>query len=357
MQTAAIHMVPQSHRPSGRGARSSGRPVSLSADPLRFASAYHAPVMAAEVVDGLVTDGAGLYIDATLGGGGHSAALLDALDPNCCLIGIDQDAEAIAAAKQRLADAAEAGRFRTIHGNFADMEGLLADAGIEAVDGVLLDLGISSHQIDEAGRGFAFSADGPLDMRMDATSGDSGGETAAELIARLDVQSIADLLRAYGEEPRAWPIANAIVEHGAIATTGELADVVRNAVPAKEEVKTLARVFQAIRIAVNDEMNALERALEAALTVLRPGGRLAVISYHSLEDRRAKHFLRFGNLEGDAKKDFYGNLLTPWNLLTRKPIVATPEEIQANPRARSARLRISEKRPDPNTSHPRQRES
>jgi 16S rRNA (cytosine1402-N4)-methyltransferase len=273
------------------------------------------------------------------------------------VIGIDQDAEALAASEERLVDDAQAGRFSTLRGNFADMEELLANADVESVDGVLLDLGISSHQIDEASRGFAFSADGPLDMRMDATSGDSGRETAAELIACLDVQSIANLLREYGEEPRAWPIANAIVEHGAFATTGELAEVIRSAVPVKEEVKTLARVFQAFRIAVNDEMSMLERALEAALSVLRPGGRLAVISYHSLEDRRAKHFLRFGNLQGEAKKDFYGNLLTPWNLLTRKPIMATPEEIQANPRARSARLRISEKNPDPQTSQPRQRES
>ena len=352
MQTAAIHMVPQSNRPSGRGARSAGRPVSMSADPLRFASAYHVPVLAAEVVDGLVTDRAGFYIDGTLGGGGHSAALLDVLASDGRVIGIDKDADALAASKERLVDAVEAGRFRTIRGNFADMKDLLAEGGVGAVDGVLLDLGISSHQIDEAARGFAFSADGPLDMRMDA----DGGETAAELIARLGVQSIADLLRAHGEEPRAWPIANAIVEHGAITTTGELADVVRSAVPVKEKIKTLARVFQALRIAVNDEMGMLERGLEAALSVLRPGGRLAVISYHSLEDRRAKHFLRFGNLEGDAKRDFYGNLLTPWNLLTRKPIVAKPEEIQANPRARSARLRVSEKKPDPQTSHPRQRE-
>ena len=350
MFAEVIPMSPQFQRPSGRGARSAGRPVSLSADPLRFASAYHAPVLAAEVVDGLVTDRAGLYIDGTLGGGGHSAALLDVLAPSGHVIGIDQDGEALVASEERLVDDAQAGRFRTLRGNFADMEDLLADANVEAVDGILLDLGISSHQIDEASRGFAFSADGPLDMRMDAMSGDSGGETAAELIARLDVQSIADLLRTYGEEPHAWSIANAIVEHGAFATTGELAEVVRSAVPAKVEVKTLARVFQAFRIAVNDEMGVLERSLEAALNLLRPGGRLAVISYHSLEDRRAKHFLRFGNLQGEAKKDFYGNLLTPWNLLTRKPIMATPEEIHANPRARSARLRISEKKPEPQSS-------
>ena len=359
MQTATIDMAPQSHRPSGRGARSTPHVAGLAtrgADPLRYASAYHTPVLAVEVAEGLVTDREGLYIDGTLGGGGHSAALLDALEPNGRVIGIDKDAEAIAASEERLADAVEAGRFRTIQGNFAEMEDLLHDADAEAVDGILLDLGVSSHQIDEAARGFAFSADGPLDMRMDAATGDSASETAAALIARLDVQAITDLLRAYGEEPRAWPIANAIVEHGPFTTTGELAEVVRSTVPAKVEVKTLARVFQAFRIAVNGEMGALESTLEAALTILRPGGRLAVISYHSLEDRRAKHYLRFGNLAGEAKKDFYGNLLTPWNLLTRKPIVATAEEIRANPRSRSARLRISEKKLDLQTSHPRQRE-
>ena len=353
MLAEAILMSPQSHRPSGRRARSTDRPVSLSVDPLRFASAYHAPVLAAAVVDGLVTDQAGLYIDGTLGGGGHSAALLDALAPSGCVIGMDRDAEAIVFAERQLADAAKAGRFQTLRGNFADMVDLLADVGVEVVDGVLLDLGISSHQIDEAERGFAFSADGPLDMRMDATV----GETAAELIARLDVQLLTNLLRAYGEEPRSWPIANAIAGYGTFKTTGELADVVRGAVPLKEEVKTLARVFQAIRIAVNDELDVLERGMEAALDVLRPDGRLAVISYHSLEDRRAKHFMRFGNLKGEAHKDFFGNLLTPWNPITRKPIVATPEEIHANPRARSARLRISEKQAQYPAKYPRQRES
>ncbi len=349
MLAQPILMSSQSKRPSGRGARSADRPVSLSADPLRFASAYHAPVMAAEVVHRLVTEKGGLYVDGTLGGGGHSEALLQALSTEGRVIGIDQDSEAIAAAEARLADAVESGCFRTLQGNFADIERLLTNAGLGAADGILLDLGISSHQIDEASRGFAFSVDGPLDMRMNADA----GETAADLIARLDVQSLTNILRAYGEEPRAWPIANAIKDARALTTTGELADVIRSAVPTKEEVKSLARVFQALRIAVNDEMDVLERALEAALAVLRPGGRLAVISYHSLEDRRAKHFLRFGNMEGKAEKDFYGNLITPWNLITRKPITATPEETQANPRSRSARLRISEKLAPPLSDHPR----
>ncbi len=353
MYAQAMPMSQKSQRPSGRGARSADRPVSPSADPLRFASSYHAPVLAAEVVEVLVTDREGLYIDGTLGGGGHSAALLTALGPSGHVVGIDHDEDAVAASEKRLAEAIAQGRFRTRSGNFADIEQLCEIAGIGGVDGVLLDLGISSHQIDEASRGFAFSADGPLDMRMDADS----GESAAELIERLDVQSLADLLRAYGEEPRAWPIANAIANHGTISTTGQLAELVRGSVPGKDEGKSLARVFQALRIAVNDEMAALERAFEATLRVLRPGGRLAVISYHSLEDRRAKHFLRFGNVEGVAVKDFYGNLVTPWKLITRRPIVAGPEEIAANPRSRSARLRIAEKLADFPLNHSRRRKT
>jgi 16S rRNA (cytosine1402-N4)-methyltransferase len=296
-------------------------------------------VLARAVAAGLITDPNGAYVDGTLGGGGHAAALLDALGPDALVVGIDRDPEALAAATARLKDAVEAGRFRALAGNFADLEQLLDAAGVGGVDGVLLDLGVSSHQLDEAARGFAFSAPGPLDMRMDPTA----GEPASALVNRLDAQALADLLRTYGEEPRAWRIADSIVERRPLATTAELAEAVRAAVPTREEVKSLARVFQALRIAVNDEMGALERALGGALAVLKPGGRLAVIAYHSLEDRRAKHFLRFGNLEGEAQKDFYGRLLTPWTLITKKPITASPEEVALNPRARSARLRIAEK--------------
>lgn len=314
--------------------------------PQPYATGYHAPVLYKEVVDGLVTDPAGTYVDGTLGGGGHAAALLDRLAPEGRVVGIDQDPEALGAATQRLAAAASAGRFVALRGNFGAMEALLAEAGIEQVDGVLLDLGISSHQIDEAGRGFAFSAEGPLDMRMDPAA----HTTAADLVNDLEVADLMRLLRQYGEEPRAPKIAREIERRRPLATTAELADAVRAAVPFKEEVKALARTFQALRIAVNDELAVLEKALIAGLHVLRPGGRMAVIAYHSLEDRRAKHFLRFGNVEGEARKDFYGRLLTPWTLLTKKPVTASEEEVAANPRARSARLRIAQKNPEPPAS-------
>lgn len=339
----------------GSGVADSGAQGEGGVDGLRYATDYHAPVLAAETVEALVTDLNGLYVDGTLGGGGHSAALLDALGPDALVVGIDQDAEALAAARARLADAIEAGRFVALQGNFCDLDALLDRARLGSAhgrpaSGVLLDLGVSSHQIDEAARGFAFSADGPLDMRMNADA----GETAADLIARLDADALADVIYQYGEERRSRQIARA-VKAAAPATTGALADAVRQSVPTREEVKVLARVFQALRIAVNGEMEVLERALPAALDVLDEGGRLAVIAYHSLEDRRAKQFLRTGRFSADVAKDLYGNPLTPWRAVTRKPITASDAEIDLNPRARSARLRVSEKRtspPGPPERHP-----
>ncbi len=320
------------------------RPSRPRADqPAPYATGYHAPVLYKEVVDGLVTEHSGVYVDGTLGGGGHAAALLDALGTAGRVVGIDQDPEALATAETRLE--AEAGRFRTLRGNFGDLERLLDEASLDAVDGVLLDLGVSSHQIDQSARGFAYGADGPLDMRMDTDA----SVTAAEIVNQAEPEELIHILRAYGEEPRAPKIVRALVAARPIETTGRLAEVVRAASYHREEVKTLSRVFQALRIAVNDELAVLERALVAALRVLRPGGRLAVIAYHSLEDRRAKTFLRYGNFDGEPVRDFYGHLLTPWDLVTRKPITASEAEVAANPRARSARLRIAEKR-DPEAS-------
>lgn len=309
-------------------------------DPLRYATAYHAPVLLHAVVAGLLTDPAGVYVDGTLGGGGHTAGLLDALAPQGRVIGIDQDADALAAATQRLAAAAEAGRFEAREGNFGDLENLLAD--VAPVDGLLLDLGVSSYQIDTPERGFSFRGEGKLDMRMSQED----GLAAAAIVNGWDERELRHILRAFGEEPRARKIAAAIVAARPLETTTGLADVVRAAVPVPDEAKSVARVFQALRIAVNDELVVLERALKAGVAVLKPGGRMAVISYHSLEDRRAKRFFRHGNLAGEPRRDFYGNPLTPWRLITRKPIEADAAEVAANPRARSARLRIAERLPD-----------
>lgn len=279
-----------------------------------YASAYHAPVLVREVVDLLVTEPDGVYVDGTLGGGGHTAALLDVLGPNARVVGIDRDPEALATASARLDDP----RFVPVRGNFADLDALLAEAlpGTEAVHGILLDLGVSSHQIDEASRGFAFGADGPLDMRMNPETVLS----AADLVNTMPDDELVALLRTYGEEPRAPRIVRAIAAARPLTTTAALADAVRSAVPYKEEVKSLSRVFQALRIAVNDELGALERALIAGLKSLRVGGRMAVIAYHSLEDRRVKHFFRYGNFENEPVRDFYGNLLTPWETVTRKTV-------------------------------------
>lgn len=306
-----------------------------------YATTYHAPVLASEVVDYLVQDPEGTYVDATLGGGGHSAALLDALAPAGRVLGVDRDAEAIATARERLADEVEAERFDTVRGNFADLPHLLRDHpwSREGVSGVLLDLGVSSHQIDAARRGFSFMQEGELDMRMD----DRAGRTAEEVVNRWKEGHLRDILYQYGEERRSGGIARAIVGARPIHTTTELADVVRSAVPDRDEVKSLARVFQAIRIAVNGELEALEHVLGSMTEVLPVGGRVVVISYHSLEDRRVKRFLRYGNFEGEPHRDLYGNLIAPFEEVERKPIDATEEEVEANPRARSARMRVAER--------------
>ncbi|MEM1057167.1 MAG: 16S rRNA (cytosine(1402)-N(4))-methyltransferase RsmH [Bacteroidota bacterium] len=306
-----------------------------------YATGYHDPVLLREAVDLLVTDPAGVYVDGTLGGGGHTAALLDVLGPDATVFGIDRDPEALATARARLAEAEAAGRFVPVHATFAEMGAALAAEGIAAgtVSGVLLDLGVSSRQLDAASRGFAYAQDGPLDMRMNPTV----GESVAELIARLDSSDLANVIYEFGDERRSRRLARAIHEAERMETTADLATAVRGATPDRDEVKTLARVFQALRIAVNGEIEQIEAAFPAALRMLSPGGRLAVIAYHSLEDRRAKRFLRHGTFERDPQKDDFGRVLSPLRAITRKPVIASDEEIAANPRARSARLRVAEK--------------
>jgi len=317
-------------------------------DPLRYATDFHAPVLSHDVQARLVTDPAGRYVDATLGGGGHARALLDVLDSEGAVLGIDRDPDALATARDRLADARDAGRFRAVHGTFGRLRELLKAEAFVPVDGLLLDLGVSSHQIDEPERGFSFRDEGPLDMRMDRER----GLTAEQVVNDWSERELRDVLREYGEEKRAGSIAHAIVEARPLATTRDLAEVVEAAVPPPDAVKSLTRVFQALRIVVNAELDELESALEQATEVVRTGGRIAVISYHSLEDRRVKRFLRYGNFEGEPRRDLYGTLVAPWAETPRGPIEARDAEVNANPRARSARLRVAERRDDEDAGPP-----
>jgi len=292
-------------------------------------------------VEHLVTAEDGCYVDATLGGGGHAAALLERLPPAGRVMGIDQDEEALDAVRVRLAADIRKGRLQVIQGNFANLEALLVGNGIDQIDGLLLDLGVSSHQLDVPERGFSFMNEGPLDMRMDPMT----GRSADEVVNEWDAFQLTKVIRSYGEEPRAVRVSQALVAARPLHTTAEVSAVIQNIVPGTDLMKTLARVFQAIRIAVNGELETLEEVLAAAVGMIRIGGRIAVISYHSLEDRRVKRFLRYGNLEGKPVRDLYGNLLSPFRPLSNKPFLADDRETAVNPRARSARLRVSERVP------------
>jgi len=318
-----------------------------------WASDYHIPVLWNSVLEGLVTDSGGVYVDATLGGGGHTAALLDALDRAGRVVAIDRDQDALDAARSRLSAAVDSRRLLTVRGRFSELDRHVRSVGVDRVNGVLLDIGVSSHQIDRPERGFSHRYEAPLDMRMDRRQ----EKTASDLVNGLDESDLADVIYHYGEERASRRIARRIARHRPIETTTELAAVVRASVPTRIEAKTVSRVFQALRIAVNDELDELERALHAASRIVHPGGRLAVISYHSLEDRRVKRFMRSGNFEGTVRKDLYGNPLTPWNPVDRSAIRPDDSEIDRNPRARSARLRIAERTEtdideSPEYSHP-----
>ena len=316
-------------------------------------SEYHVPVMLDEVVSWMLTDPSGTYADGTLGGGGHSAALLEVLAPGGGqLIGLDRDPDALQVAGARLQGYTQSGHAKLVKSNFANMPEALRGAGLtprpgEAglLDGLLVDLGVSSHQINEGARGFSFMRDGPLDMRMDQSP--DAKLTASEIINEWDVQDIARVLWEYGEEKDSRRLARALVAARPMRTTSELAAVLasqcKRGTP-KAATKTAARVFQALRIAVNGELDELDAFLTAAAALVRPGGRLAVLSYHSLEDRRVKRLLRSGRLGGDSPpKDAYGNSLSAWTPLTRQPVTASDEEVALNPRARSAKLRVGER--------------
>lgn len=306
-------------------------------------SAYHVPVQRDEVLEHLNLAPGDRCVDGTLGGGGHSAAIAAVLGPTGVLLGIDQDPDALAEAGRTLAPFGDAVRLR--RGNFSEMARLAAEEGIAPVDGVLLDLGVSSHQLDTPGRGFAIRLQGPLDMRMDP---ESDAETAAQLLNRLPEPEIARILFQYGEESRSRRIAAEIVRARPLATTEDLVDAVRRAMPFRTrpgQIHPATKVFQGIRIAVNRELDVLREALEAAAGILAPGGRLVVISYHSLEDRIVKEtFQRLsGKREGSDLPDPEPVPDPILRIVTRKPVGPTDDEVRVNPRARSAKLRAAER--------------
>jgi len=302
----------------------------------------HIPVMLSEVVEALAPRDGGIYIDGTFGRGGYSRALLDSAQTN--VIGIDRDPTAIAAAQVLVATYGD--RLQILQGTFGDMRALLQAANIDAVDGIALDLGVSSPQLDEAERGFSFQEDGPLDMRMS-----QDGQTAADLVNHASEKELADIIYLYGEERFARRVARAIVaarKEKPLTRTGELASLIRSVVPrSKDGVDPATRTFQALRIAVNDELGELQRGLEAAEMLLKPEGRIVVVAFHSLEDRVAKEFLR--NRSDSAPHSSRhapqtSKAVKPtFHLMTRKPQVPSATEIEANPRSRSARLRVAER--------------
>jgi 16S rRNA (cytosine1402-N4)-methyltransferase len=305
--------------------------------------AVHIPVLCDAVVAALEPKDGAIYVDGTFGAGGYSSAILDAA--RCAVIGIDRDPDAIRrgqALKERHGE-----RLTLIEGPFGAMAAHLGGLGITEIDGVTLDLGVSSPQLDQADRGFSFRLDGPLDMRMAQS-----GESAADLVASLPEKALADIIYRYGEERHSRRVARAIVHaraEAAITRTGALADIVRRAVPRSADgIDPATRTFQALRIAVNDELGELERGLEAAETMLKPGGRLAVVSFHSLEDRQVKAFLaaRSGTGAGTSRHapaDLRRRHVPSFRLIGRRATRASEAEIQRNPRARSARLRTAER--------------
>jgi 16S rRNA (cytosine1402-N4)-methyltransferase len=300
-------------------------------DNLQF---HHVPVLLTEVVTGLAPRSGGRYLDGTVGGGGHAAAVLEASAPDGRLLGIDTDPAALAAAGARLSAFGE--RVRLAHGNFRELGRLAREHGFGSVDGVLLDLGVSSHQLDTPQRGFSFAADAPLDMRLDPTA----GVTAADLVNETPEGELADLIYRYGEERGSRRVARFIAEarrKRPIENTGELAELVARALGGRHgKIHPATRTFQALRIAVNRELESLELALPQAVELLAPGGRLAVISFHSLEDRIVKLFFR-------SESGYGGEQPARIQIITKKPIEAGEQEARANPRSRSAKLRIAER--------------
>ncbi len=296
---------------------------------------YHIPALLPEVIEGLNISPNGTYVDVTYGGGGHSRAIVDKLSPKGHLYGMDQDMDAVSRA---MTDE----RFTIVHGNFRYLRNFLRYYGVESVDGILGDLGVSFHHFDDPERGFSFRWEGPLDMRMNRNS----TRNAAWVLANYTEEQLANILYLYGEMKASRRIASAIVKarsSAAVDTVERLLEITKPLINPKQEKKELAQLFQALRIEVNNEIDVLKSLLTSSLAALKPGGRLVIITYHSLEDRLVKNFMKSGNFSGEAEKDFFGRNLAPFKLLNSKPIVAGEEEVNRNPRSRSAKLRIAEK--------------
>ena len=298
---------------------------------------YHVPVLLTESVDGLNIGDGGCFVDVTFGGGGPSREILSRLNGKGRLYSFDQDADA-----ERNADGLDKSGFTFVRSNFRFLKNFMRFYGEEGIDGLLADLGVSSHHFDDSERGFSFRFDGKLDMRMNQRA----GKTAADVVNTYDEKRLADIFYLYGELRQSRKIAAAIVkarQGKRIETVADFLDVVKVFFRSEREKKDMAKVFQALRIEVNHEMDALRDMLKGAADMLKPGGRLVVITYHSLEDRMVKNMMKTGNVEGREDKDFFGRVNTPFRLVNRQVIVPSDEEMARNPRSRSAKLRIAEK--------------
>ena len=310
---------------------------------IKTAETYHVPVLLNESIEGLNIHPNGVYVDVTFGGGGHSLEILSRLKEGCSLYSFDQDADAeLNISKMGLSND-QTDRFTFVRSNFRYLKNWMRYYNIDHIDGLLADLGVSSHHFDDETRGFSFRFDAPLDMRMNKRS----GRTAADILNEEDEEKLASILYLYGEIKQSRRIASAIVKARAqleFKSTNELLSIVEPFFSHAREKKEMAKMFQALRIEVNHEMDALREMLLAATDLLSPGGRLSVITYHSLEDRMVKNIMKSGNIEGKVKQDFYGKRETPFKLINNKVITASNAEQEQNPRSRSAKLRIAEKK-------------
>lgn len=314
---------------------------------VKTAETYHVPVLLKPSVDGLNIQSGGIYVDVTFGGGGHSREILSRLDNQAHLYSFDQDADAEqnvmhreGSTEKRFVDDT---RFTFVRSNFRYLKNWMRYYGVEKIDGLLADLGVSSHHFDDESRGFSFRFDAPLDMRMNKRA----GLTAADVVNDYDEEALANLFYLYGELKQSRRIAAALVKARAqqrIATTLDFLKATEPLFKRERDKKDMAKLFQALRIEVNHEMDALKEMLQSATELLRSGGRLSVITYHSLEDRIVKNMMKAGNAEGKKVQDFYGRIETPFNLVNNKVIVPSADEQQENPRSRSAKLRIAEKK-------------